>query len=68
MSKRSSRIDPKKLIEPPTYTMHRLVERHMEETGEQDYTKALMQVVAQPENLDLLIECQRWGRRLSGHE
>lgn len=66
----SKKINPKRLIEPPTYTMHRLVERYMQENGmpPEDYTKALMAVVAQPENLDLLIECQRWGRRLAGHE
>jgi hypothetical protein len=64
----SKRINPKKLIEPPGHTLHRLVEQHMQETSEEDYTKALMAVVAQPENADLVVECQRWGRRLSGHE
>lgn len=63
-----SKINPRKLIEPPGHTLHRLVNQHMEETGERDYQRALMAVVAQPENVELVRECQNWGRRLSGLE
>ena len=62
------KINPKKLIEPPGHTLHRLVDQRMQESGERDYQRALMWVVAQPGNLELVRECQNWGRRLSGRE
>jgi len=61
-----SKIDPRKLAEPPGHTLHRLVKMHMEQTGEADYTAALRVVCARPENLSLVVEYQHWGETLAG--
>ena len=64
----SKRINPKKLIEPPGHTLHRLVMQRMEERSGEDYNAALLAVAREPENWPIIQEYQNWGRRLSGHE